>query len=514
MATCRDVAAFLAAVNARSVSAPLGPADLAVLQKFELISLLTADDLAELRQQIAQLSSVQSTIAQESAERQQIASEVAERTEHTHSFLFRLEGSEKQSAENQTIEQEASQLKSVDSDLAERQQQFSDLLGKQAIVESAVACGTGFVGMTGTGQLALRDLGARMYRVSDTDFSAYWAEAEQIDGELADIATRSATYTGALAAALPGVDRSYLWAVAIGVAKSGGDPQARISAYLGAYRAIASLSANIENRLMAAEVLASMDTASALPLLPELNQQVLHGGVPAAASLGVAAILLSGRRADGSVPLPQLAQFRPRTPSYEAAALLAIINRPFDDVAGRFDQIRAMFHGWGYATSEDTELSSAYLAVSDVPVETVSPKLAIISRGMATYLQYPLVASAILASIPVLEANETLSLVEKAYEILGRRTGPMAQAELICLAVRMVHGIRVQSVNELDATAAAAPTAGAGVYPYRFFYGPLWVPIFVAHGMYYSTYSAIGGAHPAHVHAVGGGGWGGGGGVG
>ncbi len=512
MATCKDVATFCAAVNARSVTTSLSDADLATLQQLGLVAVLTGDELAAARQSVANLAAAQSAIAQESAQRQQEGADLAERTQHTQSFLFRMEGADKQAAENQEIQQESGALRGLEADLARRQQQFSALLAQQAIVESATPDGDRFVALTGPGRLALRDLDARMYRVSDTEFSAYWTEALAIDGELADVATRSATYVGTLVQSLPAVDRSYLWAVAIGIAKAGGDPSARISAYLAAYSALAPLSGNVENQLMAAEIVSSLPPPPGLELLPTLNQQVRQAGIPAASSLGVAAILLSGRRADGSLPLPQLAQFRARTPSFEAAALLAIINRPFEDVAGRFDGFRRLFAGWGYATSEDTELSSAYLAVSDVPSETVAPKLAIISRGMAAYLRYPLVAASILASIPVLEANETLSLVEKAYEIMGARTGPMAPAELICLAVRMVHGIHVKSVDELDSTATPAPAvggAGAG-YPYRFFYPGIWVPVFIVHGMYYSTFSGVGGAHPAHVHAFAGGGFTGG----
>lgn len=512
MASCKDVATFLGSVNARSVTTTPPGSDLASLQQLGLISVLTSDQLAAARQNAANLSRVQSTIAQEASQRQGESRDVAARTQRTQSFLFRFEGADKQAAEHQAIQQETDAIRGIDADLAQRQQQFSALLAQQAIVESATPMGNQYVALTGPGRLALRDLGARMYRVSDTSFPDYWTEAQAIDGELTDVATRSATYLGTLATALASVDRSYLWAVAIGVAKAGGDPNARISAYLSAFSAMAPLAGNVENQLMAAEIVSSLPPPPGLDLLPSLNQQVRQLGIPPASSLGVAAILLSGRRADGSLPLAQLAQFRPRTPSFEAAGLLAIINRPFDEVSGRFDAFRQQFAGWGYSRSEDTELSAAYLAISDVPAETVAPKLAIIARGISAYLRYPLVASSILASIPVLEANETLSLVEKAYEIMGTHTGPMAPAELICLAVRMVHGIHVKSVDELDSTATPAPTvAGAGsAYPYRFFYPGIWAPVFLVHGMYYSTFSGVGGAHPAHVHSFGGGGFSGG----
>ena len=73
----------------------------------------------------------------------------------------------------------------------------------------------------------------------------------------------------------------------------------------------------------------------------------------------------------------------------------------------RFQSFRLLFNSWGFEVSEDTELASAYLAISDLGPEDVSSKLTIIENGLRNYLEYPLVASAILASISTLEANET-----------------------------------------------------------------------------------------------------------
>jgi hypothetical protein len=255
---------------------------------------------------------------------------------------------------------------------------------------------------------------------------------------------------------------------------------------------------------MSSEMLASLrrSIAESLPLLGQLDAQVQRAGVPKEASLGVASILLLGQRQDGTFATANLSNFLRITRSFESAALLAIVNRPFEEQAGKFTSLRAMFGGWGYQPSEDVELSSAYLTVSDLPAESVGTKLAIITRGMGAYLQYPLVASSILASIPVLEANETLNLLEHAYEIVGPRAMPLSQPELICLAVRMVHGIRNETVSNLDTTATApAVTTATGSYV-----GPrfLFVPLIVTHGAYYSTFSAFGGAHPGHAHSGGG----------
>jgi hypothetical protein len=114
------------------------------------------------------------------------------------------------------------------------------------------------------------------------------------------------------------------------------------------------------------------------------------------------------------------------------------------------------------------------------------------------------VAAAILTSIPTLEANETLDLMEKAYFLLGSYVADLERSEVISLAVRMIHGIKNELVKELDPTATIVKT------PVQFTYVPSNIffiyhaPLIIAHSSYYSTYSGIGGYHPAHVHGAGG----------
>jgi hypothetical protein len=194
--------------------------------------------------------------------------------------------------------------------------------------------------------------------------------------------------------------------------------------------------------------------------------------------------------------------------------LLAIVNEPYEDLTAKFTNAQNVFTGWGYNPSEDVELSAAYLAVSDLPIEGVQTKLAIIAKGLGTYLMYPLVAASILTSIPVLEANDTLNLLEQGYEIIGQRAMPATPPELICLAVRMVHGIRSETISGLDTTATKAPVTPNVAN--RYYYGPrfFFMPMIVAHGAYYATFGGFGGAHPAFAHASMGGFAGGGGGGG
>jgi len=510
MADCNHVAAFLQSVTQRSAQGALSEADLGGLQQLGLVELLSPDDVKQLEAEVATLQAAQDAIAQEEARIAQLAEAVSTDTRRTHSILFHLQGVDKEEATVDHLHEEQEALQSLEAERAKRQADFAELLVKKGELDQMSPFDARFVAITTAGRVALRDLNVALYRVSDQEFSSYWTQAKAIDAELGAIVNQAAAVHVPLAEALPDVDPVYLWAVAISMAKQKGAADQQVQLFLEAYQTVGSLTTNVENRLLASEVLAGMNqpVANSTEDLSSLTAAVETLGVHEDSATGVAAILLSGRRADGSYATDPLGQFLRVTPSYESAALLAIVNKPFSDLQTTFQQLKSLFASWGYSISEDTELSSAYLTASDLPAETVGAKMAILARGVGAYLEYPLVASAILASIPELEANETLNLLEKAYEILGQRTGPMSSAELITLAVRTIHGVNVRSVNELDPTQTQPAT-----YPSFSYYNMpprLWIPVFVVHGNYYATYSAIGGFHPGHVHVVGGGGWGGG----
>ena len=505
MTNCQDIFDFLNGVANRQITTTLPDADLASLQDLKIVQRLTAEQYAQLVQSVQAVGADQAAIQQESAARAQLAASVSEEDSHTHSILFHLEGQEKRSQDEAKDAQDQSALKSTDADLARRIQEFNALLAQRSMLDTLSAYGGGYVGLTTSGLLELSQLRLRMYRVSGLPFTAYWAESQQIRQDFENLATLGARYVAGLSGALSPVDPGYLWSIGVGMAKVQPDPSMGGPAFLEAFRQLGPLTSNNENRLMSAEILTSArgDLASALPSLTSLVRFVEKSGVPKESSLGVASVLLLGQRADGTFATDPLESYLQLTRSYESAALLAIVNRPVPEISQKFSFLRSLFGSWGYDSSEDTELASAYLTLSDLPADGVNTKLAIISKGLGAYLQYPLVASAILAAVPVLEANESLNLLEEAYQIVGRYATPLSPPELICLAVRMVHGVRPQTIQNLDTTATAAPVTGAPSYLYgpRFFF----VPIFVAHGAYYSTFSGIGGAHPGHAHFAAGG---------
>ena len=506
MANCKDTLAFLDSVRLRNVITTFPAADFASLQQLGLVSYLTADQYAQVSKDLEALGSVRDAILRDGAEHARLSAEVQHEANRTRSILFHFENKTRQEQDREQVTRSEGQLQQTDADLLAQEQTFAQLSAKRSLLDSASPYSGGYVGLTGIGAMAVRDLGVALYRASDDEFSAYWAKSQEVNRELDDLSNQAAGYMSGLTGPLSSVDASYLWAIAIGLAKTGGDPRTKVPRFVAAYQGIGPLSSNAENRLMSAEVLSCSEQPldSDIPLLQGLDQRVRSLGVPQESSLGVASILLLGRRQDGTFADGNLAQMLRITPSYESAALLAVVNAPLDQLTAKFVSTRQIFQGWGYEPSEDVELSAAYLTVSDLPIEGVGTKLGILARGLGTYLQYPLVGASLLASIPVLEANETLNLLEKAYETLGRRTGPLSRPELICLSIRLLHGIQVATVSELDATAAAT-AAVRGPAP-MYYGGPrfIFVPMIVAHHGYFGTYSGLGGFHPGHVHAWGG----------
>jgi hypothetical protein len=508
--TAKDVFGILNEVNDRTLSTLPDPAIVQHLADLGLVAYLTADQYHELETEVAALGAAQVALQQAIAERARLAAGLQEDFEKTHSVLFHLHGQDKQSAELQQTANDRASLQALEADLAKQQQAFNDLVAKRTLHDSLIACGDRYIGLTGLGQLQVRDLGVRLYRVGDADFDAYWAEATRIAQRLNALADVGASYYARLQVALPGADRAYLWAIALGLSRTQPDPDPGTARFAEAFNAVVGLTTNLENRLMASEILFSIPRSFAdeLPALTGLNRDVHSLGVPEASSLGVAAILLFGQRGDGTFATANLADYLHLTRSFESAALLAIMNQPISDLTTKFRSMEAMFASWGYEASEDVELSAAYLTVSELPADGIGTKLAIVARGLRAYLEYPLVAAAVLSSVSTLEANETLNLLEQAYNVVGRRAGGLSQPELICVAVRLIEGIRQELVGSLDTTAAARPTAAPapGYYPHpMFFFGPM----VVFHGGYYSTFGGMTGAHPGHVHGFAGGGFGG-----
>lgn len=514
---CDDVRSFFYQLATKSLSTQVAPADLDFFHTNGYLSLMDKEEYDQGLAEVSSLTQMTGELQNEEQEERSSEDALDQEKKKTHSIMFHLEGGEKKETELSTEESEEEDVSKRQADIAEKDSEIQQLLQKKSMLDRVVPYGAMYLALTGLGVLTLNDLIVRNYRVSDVDFSDYIAESKETSAELQGIVDRGSFYVSSLGSLSPQLETgggddddqalSQVWSVSIGLAKLQGDQYAISRRFLSAFDLLDDFKSTLENKMMAAEIMtaSTADLQSLAASLDSLDDQLRHDAkVPKELSAGIAATIMAGVKFDGTYPTSRFVDFCKVTSSFESAAILSVSYAPLDELSGKFQAYRSLFSSWGYAKSEDTELASAYLSISDFGPDDVKDKMSIILDALKNYLQYPVVAGAILTSIPTLEANETLDLMEKAYSMLASVAKTLQRSELVSLAVLMVHGIRNEIVGGLDSTAKAA-TSNTPVqfanFPYNNF---LLYYLILAHSSYYATFSGIGGAHPAHAHGVGG----------
>ena len=513
---CSVVRTFFSQIAGKAVSTQIPEADMDFLTTNGYISVIHGEKYDKALAEISNLAKVNEELAREEAEERGARSLLEEDERKTHSIFFHFRSEENQKFE---LEREAIHRNIVSkeaADVVEKESKIRELLQKKSVIDRMVPYDGRYVSLTGLGVITLNDLNVRNYRVAETEFSDFIQERIATFSELRTIAHKGGYYVSVLNNEYPGTELSECWSVSIGLGKLQGDPNQISERFLLALDMVQEFKSNLENKLMAAEIMTASevnpsqaptnsDLQSLAESLKSLEDKARHDAhVPKELSVGVAATILFARRYDGTFPIDKFVEFSKVTLSSESAAIMSVLDVPFGQVHSKFLQFRYLFGTWGYGESEDTDLASAYLAISDFTQDEVKDKMNIILSALRNYLEYPLVATAILTSIPTLEANETLDLMEKASTLLGNYAPRLERSELISLSVRMIHGIKNELVKALD------PTAKITVTPIQFTYVPSILffryrtPLILAHSYYHSTFSRVGGAHPAHVHGFGG----------
>jgi hypothetical protein len=513
---CSVVRTFFSQIAGKSVSMQIPQADIDFLTANGYVSVKQKEQYDEALVEISDLGKVNEELVREEDEERSARALLEEDERKTHSILFHFEAKDKQKANLERVESQRNVVLKEEADVVEKESKIRELLQKKSMIDRMVQYDGRYISLTGLGVITLNDLNVRNYRVSETEFSDFIQERMATFSELRSIAHKGGFYISVLNNEFPDTDLSELWSVSIGLGKLQGDPNQISERFLLSLDIVHQFRSNLENKMMAAEIMTASkvnpsqvptnsDLQSLAESLASLEEKARHDAhVPKELSVGVAATILFARRYDGTFPINKLVEFSKMTLSSESAAILSVLDVPLDQISNKFTQFRSLFGSWGCEESEDVDLASAYLAISDFTRDEVKDKMTIILDALKNYLEYPLVATAILTSIPTLEANETLDLMEKASTLLGNFAPSLERSELVSLSVRMIHGIKNELVKELD------PTAKITVTPIQFTHVPSTVffmyhtPLILAHSSYHSTFSALGGAHPAHVHGFGG----------
>ncbi len=511
---CSDVRTFFSEIAAKSISIQFSSINLDFLSNNDYIKVMQKADYDLGMIEVSTLTQKSNDLMNERMRENNERAALDKEIRKTYSITYLFEDKEHKDTQKEKIESEKEAISKIDAEIAQKEAIINELIKKKSIIDRMVPLNGVYVSLTGPGIMMLNDLNIRNYRVADRAFSDFREEIQATYSELRSIGEIGSYHYNNLRAVFPGVDASQIWSLSVGLAKLQGNPTQIGKRFIFALDLLKNFDASTENKMMAGEIMtaskrdqttANSDLQDLSELLQKLHHQVKHDAhVPDVVSAGVAATILYGRRYDGTFPVDKFIEFSKITNSYESAAILSIFNIPTDVLVSKFQSFRFLFSSWGYTLSEDTELASAFLAISDFNPQEVQTKLSIIQSGLRNYLEYPLVAAAILASVPSIEANEVLNLMEKAYFLLGSYVRDLEQSEIISLAVRMIHGIKNELVKQLDPTAAIVKT------PVQFTYIPTRVfffyttPLIIAHSYYHAVFSGIGGYHPAHVHGVGG----------
>ena len=498
------------------------PADLEYLSVNGYVLKTTKDDYEKGTNDVARLSQMITQVDTEKSRKEQAEATLQQDERKEHSFVFRLEGKDRDEL-RERIQEETTAVFAEESELTQLETTVNQLIQEKSTIDRMVAYDGIYLSLTGLGTLVYNDLGVRYYRVADDEFPDFIAEIKATYAELRSIADNAASYVTRIRPQVPEIEdledsdnggvgveveaRSLLWSTGIGLGKLQGNTMQLGDRFIEALNALRTFNSTLPNKLMAAEIMTAMSSQDILSLestLRNLDQQLRKQGVPKEQSAGVAATIMAGRRFDETYPIDRFAQVKHLTKSSEAASILAVMNVPIDGLSSKFQEFRSLFTSWGYMTSEDTEIASAFLAIGELNADEVEEKLKYILEQLQNYLQYPIVAAAILASIPVFEAHEVLDLMEKAVTLLTGYGAGLERSEVVTLAVRMIHGVRNEIVKEIDPTAKITNT------PVQFTYGPhpgffvRYYPVIIAHSSYHATFSGMGGFHPAHSHGVGG----------
>ena len=513
---CSAVRTFFSQVAGKTVTMQIPEEDMDFLTTNGYISVIQKEQYDASMVEISNLAKVNEELAREESEERSARALLEENERKTHSILFRLKSEENQKTELERAETQKNVVSKQEADVIERESKIRELLQKKSMIDRMVPYNGRYVSLTGLGVITLNDLNVRNYRVSEMAFSDFVRERMATFSELRTIAHKGGYYASVLNNEYPGNELSELWSISIGLGKLQADPNQLIDRYLVSLDMLEQFGSNLENKMMAAEIMtaskvnpsqvpANSDLQGLADSLKTLEDKARHDAhVPRELSVGVAATILFARRYDGTFPIDKLVEFSKITFSSESAAILSVLDVPSGQISFKFNQFRWLFNSWGYGESEDVDLASAYLAISDFTHDEVKDKMNIILSALKNYLEYPLVATAILTSVPTLEANETLDLMEKASTLIGNYAPTLERSELISLSVGMIHGIKNELVKQLDPTAKITPTPIQFTYVPSILFFRYRTPLILAHSYYHSTFSALGGAHPAHVHGFGG----------
>lgn len=543
---CIDIRTFLTEINNKSISTQLPSSDLEYLRNNGYVDVISKDDYDAQSKELADLQNLSEDLIKEKTKEvtdeehlHEDQAQLNKDEKDTKSFMFKFKGKktkeslrQKIDTEKTTVESEQRVVDAEKQDIADKDAKLRDYIQKKSAFDKWVSYSQEYVALTGVGLIMLNELNSSIERVGDMEFSDFETEMKETDQVLNRIAFRADDYVMSLDRLLFESDsdaKHGLWPVAIGLAKLEGDTQSIKTRFTSAYNSLKSFNdSNLDRKLMAAEIMTAsgMDISTHEDTLSSLEKNLRDQyNVPEKIAVGIAATLLYGRFTTDTTPvdtypIAKFAEFLKITSSFESAAMLAISPDETAHLTERFNTFKAIFvDGWGSLRTEDTDLASAYLAISTLDPEQAKQRITALVDLLKHDIEFAFVPAAILTSMTAYSPNEVVSLIERSVTDLQKYARDLTRSELMSLGVRMIHGVSNELIQKADQTAelvripvqftnrpmqpaygSAGFYGGSGFMPFPY----PWYWIIISHSSHCSHYGNIGGAHPFHSHGVGG----------
>src|SRR2546426_10418017 len=151
---CNEIRIFLSQLYDRAEPiTPVPPVDLDYLSANGYVLMVTKDDYEKRANDVARLSQIITQIDTEKTRKAQAQAALQQDLRKEHSFLFHLEGKEKEDELRERIQEETAAVSSEESALISMEAKVNELIQEKSMVDRMVAYDGGYLSLTGLGTL-------------------------------------------------------------------------------------------------------------------------------------------------------------------------------------------------------------------------------------------------------------------------------------------------------------------------------------------------------------------------
>ncbi|HTT26063.1 MAG TPA: hypothetical protein VMH90_03760, partial [Thermoplasmata archaeon] len=295
--------------------------------------------------------------------------------------------------------------------------------------------------LTPVGRHVLGELNVRAYRTDPLPLDRVAEDLTRVIQEFDDVAKTAEYFLADLGPVVPPVALPLLRPVAVGLANRRETPEDLAREFQRVWGGVEVMGGDPRDRLLAAELLNAASANMEMVYSPIMNsaeaiREKLGGGV---SSVAPATLLQLSNGGDRAVDLSSYYGLRAAAGSDEAAALLAAAGPDPAAAVARRDRFVAALAPTGGRTPDALHAATYLVATAAEPAEAERVKA--LAAVLAPRLDEALTSAALLAGHGKIAPEEVANWLDKAIDVLTRRTMAPTKREIAALAVALVFGL-------------------------------------------------------------------------